>query len=61
MVTIVLLKEAWTCATASTTTRFAFFLTFFCLLAALAIMFSLVYRLIGRRGPLRVRALVLVR
>src|SRR5690606_32002267 len=54
MVMIVLLKEAWTCAMPSVTTRLTFFLV---LVAGLA----MAYFLIGRRGPLRVRALVRVR
>src|SRR3569623_439828 len=56
MVTMVLLKEACTWATASVTTRLIFFLV----LTGLAII-NVRYFLIARRGPLRVRALVRVR
>src|SRR5690606_33802516 len=57
IVMIVLLKEACTCAMPSVTTRLIFFLVL--LPAGLAM--TVAYLLIGRRGPLRVRALVRVR
>src|SRR5690606_38185951 len=58
MVTMVLLNEAWTWATPSVTTRLIFFLVFAA--AGLAII-QVPYFLRALRGPLRVRALVLVR
>src|SRR5690606_11278856 len=54
IVMIVLLNDAWMCATPSSTC----FLTFFRVFVA---GFAMSYFLIGRRGPLRVRALVRVR
>src|SRR6187455_1510982 len=59
MVTMVLLKEAWTWATPSVTTRLIFFLT---LVAAAGLaMVWVPYFLMALLGPLRVRALVRVR
>src|SRR5688500_7861136 len=57
MVTMVLLKEAWTWAMPSVTTRLIFFLVF----VAGLFMGSGPYFLMALRGPLRVRALVRVR
>src|SRR5688572_6985631 len=56
IVTMVLLKDAWTCAMPSVTTRLIFFL------GLTAGLFMVVpYFLMALRGPLRVRALVRVR
>src|SRR5690606_15429570 len=57
IVMMVLLKEAWTWATPSVTTRLIFFLGF----AAGLAMVWVPYFLMALRGPLRVRALVRVR
>src|SRR6185503_13215896 len=58
IVTIVLLKEAWTWAIPSVTIRLIFFLV---LAAAGLVMRRFPYFLMALRGPLRVRALVRVR
>jgi hypothetical protein len=56
---IVLLKEAWTCATASRICRLAFFFTLTAAAPlATVVCVSCSYLRMGLRGPLRVRAFV---